>query len=682
MHKMLTIFILLAMIQSVFCVGEDPPFVQLGSTTLASCSTLGTGFFCGTVPVPLDHFAGHGNPRSGSKLMLFVMVHLAPGVNLTTEDRDAILMPSGGPGTATHNYAQRYAASYSGLSFFQTHDLVFVDQRGMGYSCPVRCPDSYAGAIMSAFLDSKDRAEDVNLFGDACRLENSNITSLPCEMDAHLMKKFTVSQRRTLLVDYVGTRQAAGDLDQVRDALGYGQVWVYGRSYGTQVAQTWAADYPSYVKGVVIDSPVDQTRDIAAMEGPLMKSRREWVERAMNISGPHSDFGGSTADASQVLDDLLGDLTYLNVSVPGFGGVVTPRTVSRWELEWGLVNWLGSPWQVTDVLHSLAKAKRGDWSSLVRMRWGAWGFDPTSDTSIYPREYVLESMDPVEMYPIVYGLDFSFRYRKKPSNPDSEQRFLQFSSRVFELDCGVGELERPFGSTYLFDSFDPAFNPCDYDVGDDPDVILELLPTPESHVDYPILVVGPSHDPFCSEEDADRLFQMYSLTGPTRRFVLRDGPHVSFAKQLSEGPDVGYDCINSLVDDAISNGTLPTLEYVECELQYPMSGGYAEIPPPDLEFDLDMLPWFWSETEMLPEFRWWSSDSVSCDVGGGTVTRTWTEVAEVLQFVNCTFDIVNPGVRLDGQGEIPYETGIFNFNGSLDNGTHTLCIVDGEEVTC
>ena len=47
---------------------------------------------------------------------------------------------------------------------------------------------------------------------------------------------------------------AMADLDQVRAALGYEQINIYGASYGTRAAQAYARLFPDHVRTMVLDA--------------------------------------------------------------------------------------------------------------------------------------------------------------------------------------------------------------------------------------------------------------------------------------------------------------------------------------------------------------------------------------------------------------------------------------------
>ena len=108
-------------------------------------------------------------------------------------------------------------------------DLVFVDQRGTGKSNPLNCqlvdpadPQSYLGSFYPLEATKKCRAE---------------------------------LETRADLTLYT-TNIAMDDVEDVRAALGYDQINLYGGSYGTRVAQHYLRKYPMRVRTVILDGVV------------------------------------------------------------------------------------------------------------------------------------------------------------------------------------------------------------------------------------------------------------------------------------------------------------------------------------------------------------------------------------------------------------------------------------------
>ena len=59
------------------------------------------------------------------------------------------------------------------------------------------------------------------------------------------------------VLPYVGTVDAAQDLDRIRAALGDAQLTYMGQSYGTLLGATYAQMFPTHVRAMVLDSAID-----------------------------------------------------------------------------------------------------------------------------------------------------------------------------------------------------------------------------------------------------------------------------------------------------------------------------------------------------------------------------------------------------------------------------------------
>ena len=70
---------------------------------------------------------------------------------------------------------------------------------------------------------------------------------------------------------YYTTSVAVRDLDDVRAALGYQQIDLYGVSYGTRVAQHYMRRYPERVRAAVLDGVVPPELAL----GPTSRSMRK-----------------------------------------------------------------------------------------------------------------------------------------------------------------------------------------------------------------------------------------------------------------------------------------------------------------------------------------------------------------------------------------------------------------------
>jgi len=176
---------------------------------------------CGTITVFEDRASAKGRTLE----INFVVAHLSG-----ERSRDAMTYLEGGPGEGA--VADVGAAAGWLKPVRETMDVLFVDQRGTGNSNPLRCESDASTNPASAFGHVFDPAVIAR-----CR------AALETKAD---LTKYT-------------TDLAAADLDDVRAALGYERLSIYGISYGTRMAQAYMRRFPTHTRSVVIDGvgPVD-----------------------------------------------------------------------------------------------------------------------------------------------------------------------------------------------------------------------------------------------------------------------------------------------------------------------------------------------------------------------------------------------------------------------------------------
>ena len=169
---------------------------------------------CGTLTVPEDR----ANP-DGRKIELNIAV--IPAIKRNPEP-DPLFLLAGGPGQSA---VETFPAMISLM--FQIHeerDIVLVDQRGTGKSNPLRCLS----------LEDDELTEEEVL---------EKLKSCPETLDADLR--------------FYNTEIAMTDLDEVRAALGYETINLYGASYGTRAALTYLRMFPERVRTITLDAVVD-----------------------------------------------------------------------------------------------------------------------------------------------------------------------------------------------------------------------------------------------------------------------------------------------------------------------------------------------------------------------------------------------------------------------------------------
>lgn len=198
---------------------------------LSSCRVEGIEYqtLCGTYEVFEDRAA-----KQGRKVPLHVVV--VPALAATAEP-DPLVMLAGGPGQA----ATKVSVLKMVERLHRNRDVVLVDQRGTGESRPLKCDPAPADAGLAAQFDDAYREQDYKKCLEGYDADPRLYTT-PIAMD---------------------------DLDEVREALGYEKLNLWGISYGTRAALVYMRQHPEHVRTVVLDGvapmglylPLDMPRD-------------------------------------------------------------------------------------------------------------------------------------------------------------------------------------------------------------------------------------------------------------------------------------------------------------------------------------------------------------------------------------------------------------------------------------
>ncbi len=229
--------------------GKTSAVAAAGSARLEPCEVKGLGpARCGKVEVLEDRAA-----PSGRKIPVNVVVVPATAGGALP---DPIVFLAGGPGAPATAQAAGMAAGFARLR--ENRDILLVDQRGTGASNPLEC----------------------DLFGPEGRLDRLMGDFLPLEA---VRRCRTRLEKSADLTKYT-TDVFADDLEEVRQALGYGGLDIFGASYGTRAAQAMLRLHPTSVRTAVLAGvigptdyvPLDFARDAQrAIEGLFAECAQE-----------------------------------------------------------------------------------------------------------------------------------------------------------------------------------------------------------------------------------------------------------------------------------------------------------------------------------------------------------------------------------------------------------------------
>ena len=168
----------------------------------------------------------------------------------------ALVINPGGPGGSGIEYALSARGGEFTSGILGRLDIVGFDPRGVGDSEPaVRCMSG--PQLDKYFATDDDPATAAQL---ATVVAESKLYVSQC------------ARNDAALLPYVGTVNAAKDMDVLRAALGEPALTYLGKSYGTYLGASYAQQFPTRVRALVLDGAVDPSLsglqlDVAQAEG-------------------------------------------------------------------------------------------------------------------------------------------------------------------------------------------------------------------------------------------------------------------------------------------------------------------------------------------------------------------------------------------------------------------------------
>ncbi|MET8668197.1 alpha/beta hydrolase [Streptomyces tendae] len=196
----------------------------------------GTRWQCATLRTPLDW----KNPSGESMDLALIRARAAGDPD---ERIGSLLFNFGGPGGSGVATLPGLAADYEKLR--TRYDLVSFDPRGVGNSAGVRC----LGAGLPGEDEIDNTPDDGGDETNALARFNRE-TAAACEKNSGDV------------LPYVGTTQAAQDMELMRQVLGDEKLHYFGISYGTELGGVYAHLFPEHVGRAVLDGVVDPTHDL------------------------------------------------------------------------------------------------------------------------------------------------------------------------------------------------------------------------------------------------------------------------------------------------------------------------------------------------------------------------------------------------------------------------------------
>ncbi|HEX9736371.1 MAG TPA: alpha/beta hydrolase [Thermoanaerobaculia bacterium] len=185
---------------------------------------------CGTYEVLEDRARPDGR-RIGIRVVVL------PATGETPAPDPLVLLP-GGPGQGITAVAFFFNRILSPVR--EKRDLVLIDPRGTGASSPLHCP-----------LPGSDE-DPQSYLGDQFPVEA--LAACAAKLEADLTR--------------YATPDVIQDLDEIRAALGYERINLYGISYGSRVALAYLRHFPSRARSAILNGVVPTSMRVPQHHAP------------------------------------------------------------------------------------------------------------------------------------------------------------------------------------------------------------------------------------------------------------------------------------------------------------------------------------------------------------------------------------------------------------------------------
>jgi pimeloyl-ACP methyl ester carboxylesterase len=574
-------------------VRPEPWFVPCPQATLA----------CDGMLVPVDHDGG------GSRATIWIVyaVHPAQGTPVGT-----LAIAVGGPGGSGLASAVGIIETLDD-ELVRRYDILFFDQRGVGASEGRDCPS--AGFEYSTTVPGADSAR---VFAEACVRE--------AEVDPATLARYS-------------THQAAEDLDSIRDRLGIERLVLYGESYGTELAQIYAAAHPDRLTGLILDGAVDLTRPANEFWISATKGFAKALTDTLDACAADRDCHADVSQPAQAYDAFLRNFVGpIEVSFADPDGVVRDHMFDAATFESAVDALLYDPTGRMLIQRAVAAAFHGDSVPAARL------------------VAALGSGEGVGVSSFAYHAITCADYRVSPTADPRDFDAVEQAG----IDAGVNFTRTDEIYTSQFPCLFWPYQPAD-----------GTRPAPLTTTPYPVFVLGATDDPITPVEQAraiaGRLSDGYLI-------VTRGGPHVTFGR--------GVACVDDPVLDFLLEGRRPATRSIDCDGE--IADPYVPLSPRSASaFDDALDPMVVAENELFadPDYLLWGGEGevrIGCREGG-FVSVTAATLQDAIRFVDCRFV---PDFALVGSGTYVYDSNTVSWSVSVPDGQLDYRVdADGRRVT-
>lgn len=484
---------------------------------------------CVKLAVPYDH------TDPDDERTLEVVFGVKPAAE---ESQGMLVVAVGGPGGAGIGDGAFYLESGRfGEELPNSLDLVFFDARGIGLSHPLEC-----AAAADNYDDASYTMDPESPAGEAAMLAAARTFAEECAAEMN----------EPDLLPYLATRHAVEDLEYFLEQIDQKQIYLYGESYGTQYAQTFAAAHPERIAGLMLDGVVDLSLTgeqfyrtyVKVVYDNLLAVLRD-CNKDQNCA---ADAGG---DAVALLDRVVAAVARqpLTVTVPLPMGGSAERTLGQQELRVALAS------EPMSVLHALLAAGQDDYLPLLRLYYAYKGIDPLLNRPYYHPDTADTAPTMVSSSPTASTFTEAAYYNVDCADYEFFSGTPEERGRAYMAAGDLIEKEFPVYSDRFY-----ADLPCVYW----PTVGPGERPEPFTGGRYPTFIINGTGD---TQTPVDNGYQIFDRLQNGYMITQRTGGHVQF--------DQGA-CPDKLLSDFMLYRILPGARQFVCPGSY-LAGTYTPM---------------------------------------------------------------------------------------------------------
>ena len=331
MRRLVPILIVAAAIAAAL-LAAGPASARAPEQSSLQWNGCGGGFQCSNLTVPLDYSdASVGNIK-------LALIRL-PATNQSGKIGSLLVNP-GGPGASAIDFLRLWAQVVS-PQIRANFDLVAFDPRGVGYSQGLNCHNTLQDLVAVNPAPQSDAqwtaAQQVTkAFVDSC------------------------AQKYPKILDYLGTKNVARDMESVRKALGDDKLNYLGYSYGTAIGQVYADMYPKNIRAMVLDGALDLSQDFDQLNEQQSIGFERAYQAYLTYCKQQQCLGGD--DPGTVITNLMKQVNQKPLPSPE-----ADRPAGPGELETAIASALYSQQSWPDLTAAVKAALNGDGSGLIQL---------------------------------------------------------------------------------------------------------------------------------------------------------------------------------------------------------------------------------------------------------------------------------------------------------------------------